>query len=88
MSLSVVRPVQIPELAPLWVRVPTTGPVEPAAAWRTLAAVPVMPVEIRTEVSDLLPGLRTESATPVAVLVLELAGTTSELDMMLVKNSG
>ncbi len=67
---------------------PTRGPVEPAAACLILAAVPVIPVEINTDVSDLLAGLKILIAIPDAVLVLELPGMTSELDMIFVKNRG
>ena len=76
MVFNVAREVQIPEPAAVSFKLPTNGPIAPAAAWRILAPVPVMPLEITTEVSDLSNGRYID--TPVAVAVLAVLGTTCE----------
>jgi len=81
-ALSVARSTQIPDPAEVSVKLPTTGPVVPAAACRMLAPVVVRPVDTMTAVSVRLFGRY--AAIPAAEAVLAFGGTTSEPDSTLV----
>ncbi len=80
--LSVTREAQMPEPAATSFSVATTGPIAVDVACRRLAPVPVMPLVITTEVSELSRGRNTVTAVPVAVL--DVGGNTSEPDSRLV----
>lgn len=82
MVLSVVRTTQIPEPGLVSVSEVTTGPTAFGAACRRLAPVPVMPLEMITDVSVRVVGRNALMA--VAVAVLDVGGTTSAPDSTLV----
>lgn len=82
MLLSVVREIQMPEPGLVSVSVATTGPTAFDAAWRRFAPVPVMPLEMMTEVSVRVVGRNALMA--VAVAVLEVGGTASAPESTLV----
>jgi len=80
--LSVVLTTQIPEPGLVSVSDVTTGPIAFEAACRRLAPVPVIPLEMITEVSVRVVGRNAVMA--VAVAVLEVGGTTSAPESTLV----